>query len=89
MGFTVPAKSLVQFSLPFLDEHRDERRRHGFGAGTKVKSIIERDCALRSLSFEPRRPPWAMMRSPRRNGGDHAETFASPAEYRLQDWHQH
>lgn len=29
--------------LAFLDDHREERRRHGFGARTKVKSIIERD----------------------------------------------
>jgi hypothetical protein len=67
--------------LAFLDEHRDERRRHGFGAGTKVKAIIERDtlCAP-SLS----NPGAALGDDPLapQNGGGYAETFASLAEYR-------
>ena len=70
--------------LAFLDEHRDERRGHGFGAGTKLKSIIERD-AFRGPSLS--NPGGALgddALAPQ-NGGGHAETFASPAEYRLQD----
>jgi len=64
--------------------HRDQRRGHGFGAGTKVKLVSERDpfCApslsnpCDTLGDDPLAP---------QNGGSHAETFGSPAEYRFQD----
>ena len=69
--------------LAFLDEHRDERRSHRFGAGTQLKSIIERD-ALCAPSFSNPRGALGDDALASKNRGGHAETFASPAEYRLQ-----
>ena len=59
------------------------RRRDGFGAGTKVKSIIERDALCGPSLSNPCGALGDDALAPQ-NGGDHAETFASPAEYRLQ-----
>jgi hypothetical protein len=70
--------------LAFLDEHRDERRGHGFGAGTKVKLIIERDALCGPSLSDPGDTLGDDALAPQ-NGGGHAETFGSPAEYRLQD----
>jgi hypothetical protein len=82
------SKKFTQFGGPiqlaFLDEHRDERRRHGFGAGTEVKTIIECDALCGPSLPDPGDALGDDALAPQ-NGGDHAETFASPAEYRLQD----
>jgi len=65
-------------------EHRDERRGHGFGAGTKVKAIIERDALSGPSLSNPGGALGDDALAPQNDGG-HAETFAFPAEYRLQD----
>jgi hypothetical protein len=49
-----------------------------------VKSIIERD-ALRGPSLSNPGGTLGDDALAPQNGGGHAETFASPAEYRLQD----
>ena len=68
----------------FLDEQRDERRGHGFGTGTKVKPVSERDALCGPSLSNPGDTLGDDALAPQ-NGGDHAQTFASPAEYRLQD----
>jgi hypothetical protein len=65
--------------LAFLDEHRDERRGHGFGAGTKVKAIIERD-ALCGPSLSNPCGTLGDDALALQNGGHHAETFDRPAK---------
>ena len=70
--------------LAFLDEHRDQRRRHGLGAGTKQKLIIERDAFCGPSLSNPCGTLGDDAPAPQNRSG-YAETFASPAEYRLQE----
>ena len=74
----------MRFVWAQMPESMHDRRGHGFGAGTKVKSIIDRDALCAPSLPNPGDTLGDDALAPQRGGG-HAETFASPAEDRLQD----
>ena len=81
------SKDLAQRGGPvqpaFLDEHRDECRGHGLGAGTKVKSIVERD-AFRGPSLSDSCDALGDDAIAPQNDSGHAESFGPQAEDRMQ-----
>ena len=88
MGFTVSAKSspnvVVQFNLPSSTSIATSVAVMALLQEPRMKSIIERDALCGPSLSNPGGTLGDDALAPQ-NGGGHAETFASPAEYRLQD----